>query len=75
MMMLLDKIDPRRIASAVTPVPLDRMVQLFASHIMEHHGPWNGERSGETIEDMEACLLRPREVGLRSKDRDPVWRD
>ena len=28
-MMLLYKIDPARIASAVTPVPLDRMVQLF----------------------------------------------
>lgn len=28
-MMLLYKIDPARVASAVTPVPLDRMVQLF----------------------------------------------
>jgi hypothetical protein len=28
-MMLLYKIDPVRVASAVTPVPLDRMVQLF----------------------------------------------
>lgn len=30
-MMLLYKIDPARVASAVTPVPLDRIVQLFAS--------------------------------------------
>jgi hypothetical protein len=28
-MMLLYKIDPARVASAVTPVPLERMVQLF----------------------------------------------
>lgn len=28
-MMLLYEIDPARVASAVTPVPLDRMVQLF----------------------------------------------
>lgn len=30
-MMLLYKIDPARVASAVTPIPLDRMVQLFTS--------------------------------------------
>lgn len=30
-MMLLYKIDPARIAAAVTPIPLDRMVQLFDS--------------------------------------------
>lgn len=30
-MMLLYKIDPARVASAVTPIPLDRMVQLFIS--------------------------------------------
>ena len=30
-MMLLYQIDPSRVASAVTPVPLDRMVQLFQS--------------------------------------------
>jgi hypothetical protein len=30
-MMLLYKIDPARVASAVTPIPLDRMVQLFDS--------------------------------------------
>jgi len=30
-MMLLYKIDPARVASAVIPVPLERMVQLFAS--------------------------------------------
>ncbi len=30
-MMLLYKIDPARVASAVTPVPLERMVELFAS--------------------------------------------
>ncbi len=30
-MMLLYKIDPARVASAVTPIPLNRMVQLFAS--------------------------------------------
>lgn len=30
-MMLLYKIDPARVASAVTPVPLERMVQLFSS--------------------------------------------
>ncbi len=30
-MMLLYKIDPIRVASAVTPVPLDRMVQLMTS--------------------------------------------
>ncbi len=30
-MMLLYKIDPVRVAPTVTPVPLDRMVQLFAS--------------------------------------------
>lgn len=30
-MMLLYKIDPARVASSVTPVPLDRMVQLFTS--------------------------------------------
>lgn len=30
-MMLLYKIDPARVASAVTPVPLERMVQFFAS--------------------------------------------
>ncbi len=30
-MMLLYKIDPTRVASAVTPVPLDRMVQLMTS--------------------------------------------
>jgi len=30
-MMLLYKIDPARVASAVTPIPLDRMVQLFSS--------------------------------------------
>ena len=30
-MMLLYKIDPTRTASAVTPIPLDRMVQLFDS--------------------------------------------
>ncbi|MEW6543121.1 MAG: hypothetical protein AB1411_05870 [Nitrospirota bacterium] len=29
-MMLLYKIDPSRVASAVTPIPLDRMVQLFS---------------------------------------------
>ncbi len=29
-MMLLYKIDPARVASAVTPIPLDRMVQLFS---------------------------------------------
>lgn len=29
MMMLLYKIDPERVASAVTPIPLERMVQLF----------------------------------------------
>ena len=28
-MMLLYKIDPARVASSVTPIPLDRMVQLF----------------------------------------------
>jgi len=28
-MMLLYKIDPTRVASAVSPIPLDRMVQLF----------------------------------------------
>jgi hypothetical protein len=30
-MMLLYKIDPGRVASAVTPIPLGRMVELFAS--------------------------------------------
>ena len=30
-MMLLYKIDPARVASAVTPIPLERMVQLFTS--------------------------------------------
>lgn len=30
-MMLLYNIDPARVAPAVTPIPLDRMVQLFAS--------------------------------------------
>lgn len=30
-MMLLYKIDPARVASVVTPIPLDRMVQLFTS--------------------------------------------
>ncbi len=30
-MMLLYKIDPARVASAVTPIPLNRMVHLFAS--------------------------------------------
>src|SRR5207237_2865231 len=30
-MILLYKIDPSRVASAVTPVPLERMVQLFSS--------------------------------------------
>ncbi len=30
-MMLLYNIDPSRVASAVTPIPLDRMVQLFES--------------------------------------------
>jgi len=30
-MMLLYKVDPARVASAVTPIPLDRMVQLFTS--------------------------------------------
>lgn len=30
-MMLLYKIDPARVASVVTPVPLDKMVELFAS--------------------------------------------
>ncbi len=30
-MMLLYKIDPARVASAVTPIPLDRMVELFNS--------------------------------------------
>ena len=30
-MMLLYQIDPARVASSVTPVPLDRMVQLFDS--------------------------------------------
>ncbi|MBI4400301.1 MAG: hypothetical protein HY581_01570 [Nitrospirae bacterium] len=30
-MMLLYNIDPARVASAVTPIPLERMVQLFAS--------------------------------------------
>jgi len=30
-MMLLYKIDPARVASAVTPIALDRMVQLFTS--------------------------------------------
>lgn len=30
-MMLLYKIDPARVASAVTSIPLDRMVQLFTS--------------------------------------------
>jgi len=30
-MMLLYKIDPTRVASAVSPIPLERMVQLFAS--------------------------------------------
>jgi hypothetical protein len=30
-MMLLYKIDPARLASAVTSIPLDRMVQLFSS--------------------------------------------
>ena len=30
-MLLLYQIDPARVASTVTPVPLDRMVQLFAS--------------------------------------------
>ncbi len=30
-MMHLYQIDPSRVASAVTPVPLDRMVQLFQS--------------------------------------------
>jgi len=30
-MMLLYKIDPTRVASAVIPIPLDRMVQLFES--------------------------------------------
>lgn len=29
-MMLLYKIDPARVVSAVTPIPLDRMVQLFS---------------------------------------------
>ncbi len=29
-MMLLYNIDPARVASAVTPIPLDRMVQLFS---------------------------------------------
>ncbi|TAJ27938.1 MAG: hypothetical protein EPO64_05045 [Nitrospirae bacterium] len=29
-MMLLYKIDPARVASAVTPIPLERMVQLFS---------------------------------------------
>lgn len=29
-MMLLYKIDPARVAAAVTPIPLDRMVQLFS---------------------------------------------
>ena len=29
-MMLLYKIDPARVASAFTPIPLDRMVQHFA---------------------------------------------
>lgn len=29
--MLLYKIDPARVASAVSPIPLERMVQLFAS--------------------------------------------
>lgn len=29
--MLLYKIDPARVTSAVTPIPLDRMVQLFTS--------------------------------------------
>lgn len=29
--MLLYKIDPTRVASAVTPILLERMVQLFAS--------------------------------------------
>ncbi len=29
-MMLLYKIDPARVASAVAPIPLDRMVQLFS---------------------------------------------
>ncbi len=35
-MMLLYKIDPARVASAVTPIPLDRMVELFnsADHII-----------------------------------------
>ena len=30
-MMLLYKIDPARVASSVTPVPLTKMVELFAS--------------------------------------------
>ncbi len=30
-MMLLYRIDPARVASSVTPIPLDRMVQLFDS--------------------------------------------
>ena len=30
-MMLLYKIDPARVASAVTPIPLERMVQVFSS--------------------------------------------
>jgi len=29
--MLLYQIDPARLASSVTPIPLDRMVQLFDS--------------------------------------------
>jgi hypothetical protein len=29
-MMLLYKIDPAQVASTVTPIPLDRMVQLFS---------------------------------------------
>jgi hypothetical protein len=29
-MMLLYKIDPARVAGAVTPIPLDRIVQLFS---------------------------------------------
>jgi hypothetical protein len=30
-MMLLYKIDPARVASSVTPIPLEKMVGLFAS--------------------------------------------
>lgn len=30
-MMLLDQIDPARVASSVTPIPLAKMVELFAS--------------------------------------------